>query len=290
MNYRHSYHAGNFADVVKHLALVAILLHLRKKETPFAVIDSHAGRGLYDLSGEEARKTGEAAAGIERLRGLKGDGALAEYLRIANDPARYPGSPLMAAHLLRPQDRLVAIEKHPEEFGLLKQALMPWRKARPEEGDGYARLIALLPPPERRGLVLIDPPFEAADEFETTARTVQQALRRFANGIYLIWFPVKSLSQADQFCGEVLAAGAAKALRIDITLDPISPAHAQHVGGGDAVAGSRAGEGRGGERMSRAGLLILNPPFGLDQQMQASLDRIAPLLAGRASLEWLADA
>jgi 23S rRNA (adenine2030-N6)-methyltransferase len=270
MNYRHAYHAGNFADVVKHLALVAILLHLRKKETPFAVIDSHAGRGLYDLSGEEARKTGEAASGIEKLRRLEADGALdgplATYLEIAADPTRYPGSPLIAAHLLRPQDRLVGIEKHPEEFALLKQALMPWRKARAEEGDGYARLIALLPPPERRGVVLIDPPFEATDEFETAAQTVRQALHRFANGIYLIWFPVKSQSQADRFCGEVLAGGAAKALRIDIAVNVT--------------------EGK----LAKAGLLILNPPFGLDQQMQASLDRIAPLLAGRASLEWLAEA
>jgi len=200
------------------------------------------------------------------LRGLKADGPLATYLGIAADPARYPGSPLIGAHLLRPQDRLVAMEKHPEEFALLKQALMPWRKARAEEGDGHARLIALLPPPERRGLVLIDPPFEATEEFEAIARTVHQALRRFANGIYMIWFPVKSQSQVDRFCGEVLAAGAAKALRVDIAID--------------------APDGK----LSRAGLLVLNPPFGLDLQMQACLDHIAPLLAGRASLEWLAEA
>jgi 23S rRNA (adenine2030-N6)-methyltransferase len=266
MNYKHSYHAGNFADVVKHLVLVAILLHLRKKETPFAVIDSHGGRGLYDLAGEEARKTGEAAAGIEKLRGLKADGPLASYLDMAADPARYPGSPLIAAKMLRPQDRLVAIEKHPEELALLKQTLTPWRKARAEEGDGYAKLIGLLPPQERRGLVLIDPPFEATDEFETTARTVQQALRRFANGVYMIWFPVKSQSQANRFCGEVLAAGVAKALRIDIAIDVSD------------------------EKLSRAGLLVLNPPYGLDDEMRSNLARIAPLLAGRASLEWLAEA
>src|SRR6185312_17179965 len=172
MNYRHAYHAGNFADVVKHIALTGVLLHLRKKETPFAVIDSHAGRGLYDLSGTEAKRTGEAASGIEKLRGLKGEGALGRYLEIAGESDLYPGSPVIAAKLLRPQDRLVAIEKHPQEFASLRQALAPWRKARAVEGDGAAKLPALLPPAERRGLVLIDPPFEAADEFDALAGTV----------------------------------------------------------------------------------------------------------------------
>src|SRR5579862_8916640 len=116
MNYRHSYHAGNFADVVKHIALVAILLHLQKKDTPFAVIDSHAGRGSYDLASNEARKTGEAAAGIEKLRRLVADGALGRYLEEVGNSTTYPGSPVIAAKLLRPQDRLVAVEKHPEEF------------------------------------------------------------------------------------------------------------------------------------------------------------------------------
>ena len=160
MNYRHSLHAGNFADVVKHLALVAVLGHLAKKDAPFAVIDSHAGRGRYDLAAAEAQKTGEARTGIERLRGMPGPPLLERYLAlVASEGAnRYPGSPLIAARMLRPQDRLVAVEKHPEEAAALKQLLAPWRKARVEEADGYARLAALLPPPERRGLVLIDPP------------------------------------------------------------------------------------------------------------------------------------
>ena len=266
MNYRHAYHAGNFADVVKHLALVAILLHLRKKDTPFAVIDSHAGRGLYDLTSDQAAKTGEAANGITRLAGLEGPEILTRYLALAAErPGFYPGSPLIVAKLLRPQDRLLAIEKHPEEAASLKQALMPFRKARVEEGDGYARLIAALPPPERRGLVLIDPPFEAEDEFAALAETVTAALRRFAHGIYLIWFPVKSGSDASQFCGEVLAAGAASALRLDFTL-----------------------EGATGGKLARAGLLVLNPPFGFDAGMQESLALMESKLGGRARLEWLA--
>ena len=184
MNYRHQYHAGNFADVVKHLAEVAILVHLAKKETPFAVIDSHAGRGLYDLGSEEALKTGEAASGIQALDGLSGSPLLDRYLSLVGEGSwTYPGSPLIAAKMLRPQDRLVAVEKHPEEAEALKKALSPWRKARVEEADGYARLASLLPPAERRGLVLIDPPFEALDEFESLARAVRGALRRFTTGI-----------------------------------------------------------------------------------------------------------
>jgi 23S rRNA (adenine2030-N6)-methyltransferase len=267
MNYRHAYHAGNFADVVKHLAMVSILLHLRKKETPFAVIDSHAGRGLYDLSSAEAQKTAEAAGGIERLQTLNADGALGRYLALAREnPGAYPGSPLIAAKMLRPQDRLVAIEKHPEEAVKLKQALAPFRKARAEEGDGYARLAALLPPPERRGLVLIDPPFEAEDEFIVLAEGVTAALRRFATGIYLIWFPVKSQSAAKAFVGEVLASGVKKALRIDMTID--------------------APDGK----LGRAALLVLNPPFGLEDEMQDSLKAIAPRLGANCKLEWLAQA
>jgi 23S rRNA (adenine2030-N6)-methyltransferase len=157
----------------------------------------------------------------------------------------------------------VAVEKHAEEFAALKQALHPWRKARVETGDGYDRLMALLPPPERRGLVLIDPPFEAEDEFAGLAEALRGALKRFANGIYLVWFPVKSESEARRFLGEVLALGVTKALRIDISV--------------------AAAEGK----LARASLLTINPPFGLDAEMAGILNRIAPLMSGHASQEWL---
>jgi 23S rRNA (adenine2030-N6)-methyltransferase len=271
MNYRHGYHAGNFSDVVKHVALVQILLHLQKKDTPFAVIDSHAGRGIYDLGGDEAWRTGEAANGIARLqglslRGLKGPEALERYLALVAESgdSLYPGSPLIAAKMLRPQDRLAAIEKHPEEATILARVLAPYRKARAEEGDGYARLLALLPPPERRGLVLMDPPFEAPDEFEAAAEAVKGAVRRFATGIYLIWYPVKSAAAARAFCGEVLASGVTKALNIEMAID--------------------AAEGK----LARAGLLVLNPPFGFDSDMTDILGVIAPRLpGGKAHLEWM---
>jgi 23S rRNA (adenine2030-N6)-methyltransferase len=266
MNYRHSYHAGNFADVVKHLAEVAVITHLAKKDAPFAVIDSHAGRGLYDLDAEEAHKTGEAETGIGKLRCLSGPPLLDRYLALVSESGAtaYPGSPLIAAKMLRPQDRLAAIEKHPEEAAGLRQVLAPWRKARVEEGDGYARLLALLPPPERRGLVLIDPPFEAPDEFETAARVVREAYRKFATGIYLIWYPIKSDAAGNAFVGEVLASGAGKALKVEIAID--------------------APEGK----LGRAGLLLLNPPHLFDSDMRAVLDVVSPKLQAKTRIDWLA--
>jgi 23S rRNA (adenine2030-N6)-methyltransferase len=272
MNYRHAYHAGNFADVVKHLALVAILLHLRRKETPFAVIDTHAGRGAYDLTSAEAAATGEAANGIGMLADVQADGALGKYLALARGRDVYPGSPRIAAALLRPQDRLVAIEKHPQDATSLKSVLAGCRQATVEEGDGYRRLAALLPPKERRGLVLIDPPFESPDEFAVAAEALRAALRRFATGIYLIWFPIKSAAGANAFCGEVLAAGAKKALRIDIDL---------------GTAARAPGEK---ERLTAAGLIVVNPPFGFEDEMRKHLARIAPLLSDKArgEVRWLA--
>ena len=257
MNYRHAFHAGNFADVVKHLALVSILTSLRKKPAAFAVVDTHAGRGLYDLKSDEAVRGGEAASGIERLRDQDGG---PETLRLYLDlvrgvgEGRYPGSPLIAAKLLREQDRLVAIEKHREDFRVLAATLAPLRRARAVEADGYARLNALLPPQERRGLILIDPPFEAADEFADAARAVGGALKRFATGIVVVWFPIKSATAADAFCGEVLAFGPAKALRLDIAVD--------------APSG----------RLGAAGLLVINPPFGFAQDMAATLATVTPRL------------
>jgi 23S rRNA (adenine2030-N6)-methyltransferase len=266
MNYRHSFHAGNFADVVKHLALVCIVLYLRRKETPFAVIDSHAGRGVYDLASPEARRTGEAETGIERLRGLDGPEALRMYLSLAADPKAYPGSPLIAAELLRTQDRLVAVEKHPEEAAELKKALSSFRKARVEEDDGYRRLVSLLPPPERRGLILIDPPFEVEDEFERAAEAAKQGLARFATGIFLIWYPVKSQAAARAFCGEVLAG--APAFVTALTIDT-------------AIA---AAEGK----LDRTGLLLLNPPYGFEADMNEVLALVMPCMpGGKAAVEWL---
>ena len=268
MNYRHGYHAGNFADVVKHLALVAILLHLRKKDTAFSVVDSHAGRGAYDLSGAQAGKTGEAQDGIARLSDLSGEmpEALSTYLSLVRESALYPGSPLIAAKLLRPQDRLTAIEKHPEEFAALETVLAPYRNCATEQGDGYARSLKLLPPPSRRGLVLIDPPFEAPDEFSTLAQTVRDAVRKFATGIFLIWYPVKSQAETRAFTSEVLAGGIAKAMTVDARIS--------------------APEGK----LARAGLLVINPPFGFARAMEHAARLLAPRLEGEITSSWLVGA
>jgi 23S rRNA (adenine2030-N6)-methyltransferase len=224
------------------------------------VIDTHAGRGLYDLTSGEAQRSGEAAWGIDRVRDLvAGPDALDAYLGLVRGcgDGFYPGSPLLAAKMLRGEDRLIAIEKHPEDAGALKTTLAPYRRTRVVEADGYAQLPALLPPPERRGIVLIDPPYEAPDEFERAARAVAGVLRRFATGIVLAWFPIKSASAANAFSGEVLAAGPSKLLRLDVNV------------------GTKSGG------MGAAGLLVVNPPFGFEPEMRAALTLLAPRL-GRA--------
>jgi len=266
MNYRHAFHAGNFADVAKHLALVASLQYLQKKPAGLVVIDTHAGRGRYDLSGNEAQRTGEAETGVKRLASLTGGpSSLTTYLAEALGSGYYPGSPLLAAHLLRPQDRLVAIEKHPEDGEALKAVLQPFIKTRMEAGDGYRRLLALLPPPERRGLILIDPPYESPDEFAAAAQAFAAAYRRFATGVYMLWFPIKSAAEANGFCGEVLAAGAAKLLRLDVRLKEVP-------------------EGK----LAAAGLLIVNPPWQLEDELKEALALVQPLLGGEVQFATLA--
>ena len=259
MNYRHAFHAGNFADVIKHVALVAILLHLRKKPTGFAVIDTHAGRGLYDLKSDEASRTSESSFGIGRLADVTdAPDVLKSYLELAASAGtdRYPGSPLIEARLLRDSDRLVAIEKHPEEAAALKNVLAFHRRARVVDGDGYAVLPSLLPPPERRGLIVIDPPYEKESEFLDAARALDAVHRRFATGICLLWFPIKSSADADLLCGEILTSGVDKLSRIDIDLGPSSNDGA----------------------LSAAGLLIVNPPFGFDEEMWRCAEILAPRL------------
>jgi 23S rRNA (adenine2030-N6)-methyltransferase len=267
MNYRHVFHAGNFADVIKHVALVAVLLHLRRKGKPFCVIDTHAGSGLYDIDGPQAARSREVESGIARVRDLAArtdlPGALRIYLDCVNaeGQGRYPGSPRLAARLLRRQDRLVAIEKHPDEAEALAKALAVFSNARVVAGDGYARLPALLPPHERRGLVLIDPPYEAEDESIRAVTILAQAHRRFATGVYLLWFPLKSGAAADALAGEMRTRGVAPAIRLDVD-----------VGGGKGAAK---------ERLSSAGLFIVNPPYTLETEMRAAAEFLAPRLGPR---------
>lgn len=203
MNYRHIFHAGNLCDTVKHAVLTLILGHMRTKETPFCVLDTHAGIGLYDLQDERALKTGEAKSGILKLLDAPHLPELAswyETLKSCNpewDGASsasfryYPGSPLLALQGMRPQDRLIACELHPEDAASLKHQLRRHRQAQTHERDGYEALNAFLPPTEKRSLVLIDPPFEQQDEYARLAAALQAAHARWPQGIYMVWYPVK---------------------------------------------------------------------------------------------------
>lgn len=275
VNYRHAYHAGNFADVHKHTALVAIVSHLRRKGAPFCVIDTHAGRGLYDLSGAEATRTGEAAQGARRLAEYQATAEpVVRYLEIVRGflPRFYPGSPLIAAKLLRESDRLVAVETQPDEFTALRACLTGFPDVCAILGDGYARLPALLPPPERRGLILIDPPYEAHNEAELIPQALTAAICRFATGIFLVWYPLKPALMADAFAGEIRSRSAAKLL--SLTLD----------------VGRNEKESSG--RLTASSLLVINPPYGLDAEMEAAQSELVLRLrqgpSANARVTWLA--
>jgi 23S rRNA (adenine2030-N6)-methyltransferase len=270
MNYRHAFHAGNFADCLKHAALVAVLLHLRKKETPFAVIDAHGGRGLYDIGGEQAKKTGEAQSGIKQL--LRPDsvpGVLEAYRDLVRSFGEniYPGSPLIALKLLRAQDRLVAIEKQSDEYAALAAALAGDSRGRVVRSDYLRELPRLLPPPERRGLVLVDPPYEAENEFVIATRALIAAQQRFATGIFLLWYPLKERPLVAASAGELLNAGIASLLKVELDLG------APHSN----VAGR--------EPLSAAGLLVVNPPFGFAEEMRKIVPFLAKILGQGAGAE-----
>src|SRR6195952_3735538 len=235
MNYRHAFHAGGFADVIKHIVLVRILTHLQEKPAPFRVIDSHAGAGLYDLTGDEARRGGEWLTGIARLMQARFSETVlplvTPYLDIvrAFNPQRdlqaYPGSPLIARALLRPQDRLTACEVEPKARKRLIEALRRDRQGRVVNLDGWMALPAFVPPKERRGLVLIDPSFEQKDEFERLAEGLAQAFAKWPTGGYLLWYPVKSRRATDGLARNVAATVAAgpspgKCLRLEINAAP----------------------------------------------------------------------
>src|SRR6516165_531734 len=216
MNYRHAFHAGSFADVIKHIVLTRILLYLQEKPGAFRVIDTHAGAGLYDLEGEEAQRGGEWRTGIARViqaRFSKEAGELIkpylDIVRAFNSRAElktYPGSPLIARGLLRPQDRLVACEVEPTARKGLIDVLRRDTQARVVDLDGWVALPAFVPPKERRGLVLIDPPFEAKDEFERLATGFAEAFAKWPNGGYLMWYPVKSRRVTEELAHRVAQA------------------------------------------------------------------------------------
>lgn len=268
MNYRHAYHAGNFADVFKHAVLALILDHLRRKETPFCVIDTHAGIGRYDLAGEAAQRTGEWRDGIGRLLAEEPPPGLEGYLaavRAANQGRElrwYPGSPRLARWFLRPQDRLALVELHPEDAAALKREFDGDSRVGVHQMDAYTALKALLPPKERRGLVLIDPPFEVTDEFERIVRGLRQALKRWPTGIYAIWYPIKTRPPVDAFHAALAGLGAGPAVAAELLVHP-----------------ERA------DRLNGCGIVVLHPPWMLDERLRQVLPDLARRL-GKSQGEW----
>jgi len=271
VNYRHAYHAGNFADVFKHVMLTRILLYLGEKPAAFRVIDTHAGEGIYDLASEAAEKTAEWQGGIGRLMHLETlpaevEALLAPYRAIVapyvgEAMPRYPGSPAIAAALLRKQDRMVFCEAHPEVARRLKKTLGRDRRAKIIEIDGFTGLKAYVPPVERRGLVLIDPPFEAKDEFDRIAEGLATALRKWPGGGYLIWFPIKDRGIVTGFY-KILEAILAEvrvrdALRLELWIDDIDKM--PHLVGN--------------------GLVAINPPYVLEGEAKILLPYLAETFA-----------
>ncbi len=282
MNYRHAFHAGGFADVIKHIVLVRMLTYLHEKPAAFRVIDTHAGAGVYDLTGDEAHRSGEWLTGIARVMQARFSERtlplMLPYLDIvrAFNPqaalAAYPGSPLIARALLRPQDRLTACEVEPKARKHLINALRRDSQARVVDLDGWVALPAFVPPNERRGLVLIDPPFEQKNEFEKLAAAFTEAYAKWPTGSYLLWYPVKSRRATDGLARHVAeVAGtskpAGKCLRLEFSVAP------QTADGG----------------LTSTGLLIVNPPWTLAGELRAILPELEKPLglggAGRYRLE-----
>ena len=276
MNYRHGFHAGNHADVLKHLVLVSLLDALRRKDAPFFVLDTHAGRGRYDLAGDQAGRTGEARAGVQRLLDdpPPGPAALDRYLAAVSagqqgEPGHYPGSPQLVADALRPQDRFAACELQPDEAAALKALLAGDPRCHVHQRDGYAAVRALLPPKDGatrlgRGLVLIDPPYEAQDEeYPRIVDTLREGLARFPQAIFAVWYPIKKRPTLQPFFRRVAALPAKSALAIELLVRPDdSPL-----------------------RMNGSGMLLLNPPWKIEQDIEPALRPLAQRL-GEPGASW----
>ena len=279
MNYRHVYHAGNFADVLKHAVLALVIEHLKQKPAPFRVIDTHAGIGLYDLTSEAAQKTGEWRDGIGRIYGAKLPKAvaslLAPYLAVVagENPAgelnRYPGSPVLARRLLRRGDRLVVNELHPEDQAALAAHFARDGSTRVLSLDAWTALKALLPPKERRGVVLVDPPFEEPGELARMIEGLAVAHRRFATGTMLLWYPIKEPRAVEAFRRDLAKLGIPKLLAVELSIRAVT----------DPTL------------LSGTGLVVLNPPYRLDEALGVLLPFLADRLAqGPGSgyrLDWL---
>jgi len=264
MNYRHAFHAGNFADVVKHVAMVCLLRRLTEKPKPLTYVETHAGRGLYDLQGGAARRSGEAAQGILRVvDGPIDSGSLGDYLEIVRgmNPAGpvgiYPGSPVIAAAVLRSYDRAVLCERHPEEARALAEHFRDDPRISVQRRDGYAALAAILPPTPRRGCVFIDPPYEAADDMDCAVSALNQGLERWPTGIFVLWYPIKERRDAVALRRRLQDVGEeAVTLEFCVTPDD-SPA-----------------------RLNGCGLAVIRPPWRFRPVFETLRDQLAEALCG----------
>ncbi len=289
MNYRHAFHAGNFADVIKHIVLMRVLNHLHEKPAAFRVLDTHAGAGRYDLTGDEAQRSGEWRHGIAKLLAARLDATPAALIKPYLDIVRsfnanavsdggapelsaYPGSPLIARALLRPQDRMTACELEPAAHRQLVAALRRDRQARVVKVDGWMALPAYVPPQERRGVVLVDPPFERADEFERLAASFEAAYAKWPTGIFVLWYPLKDARAAARL-GQRVA-------------DAVLSGHPQQGGRKELAERFLRFEFQTGrlirnDGLTAAGLIVANPPWTLERDVAA----VAPALGAALGAE-----
>jgi len=269
LSYRHAFHAGNFADVLKHLIQVEILNYLKQKEKPFAYIDTHAGAGLYSLTSSEAGKNAEYETGISKVRAAALPGT-EDYLDVVSRckpgwdmspqdaSLLYPGSPRIAQIMLRAQDTASLFELHPQDFRLLHELMRRDKKIHVSQADGFDGLLSKVPVPECRALILIDPPYEVKSDYDTLVDSVKKAHRKFATGVYALWYPVVARERIDKIEKVLRNSGIPRIQLFELGL-------------------SADTEGRG---MTSSGMIVINPPFTLMNKMQSLLPQLAQLLAG----------
>ncbi|HDX1087535.1 23S rRNA (adenine(2030)-N(6))-methyltransferase RlmJ [Pasteurella multocida] len=272
LSYRHSFHAGNHADVLKHLVLMLIIENLQQKEKGFYYLDTHAGVGRYRLFSEEAEKTAEFEQGIARL--WQRDDLpeeVARYIKLIKQVnyggkalRYYAGSPLIAAKMLRPQDRALLTELHPSDYPLLRNNFKEFDNVTTKRDNGFQQLKATLPPKERRGLVLIDPPYELKEDYDLVINAIEEGYKRFATGIYAIWYPVVLRQQTKRILKGLEKTGIRKILQIELAVRPDS-------------------DQRG---MTASGMIVINPPWTLTQQMQNILPYLTNVLVPEGTGSW----
>lgn len=258
MNYRHIYHAGNFADVFKHWVLTLILDKLCTKPTPFFLLDAHGGLGFYNLHDIQAQKTLEYKSGVELLANQTTGPSFKAYVEIVRSYSQaniYPGSVAIMQSYLRENDKLFAAELHPEDYQTLHENFKNDKRIKVLNQDAYMTIKALLPPKERRGLILIDPPFEQVDEFAKITVALQEALKRFATGIYAVWYPIKDRKLVDQFYNKINATVSQSKLRIEIY------ANEQVL-----------------NQLNNCGMLIINPPWQLAEVLKSNMPQLLQYL------------